>query len=768
MARVAWLFALLATWLISVDTVSSQEQPVRIISSIRFTGLEKTSETVARELAGITVGTPFETSALDQAVARLLRSGRFLSAKYNSTDEANGVWVTFDVREPTLVKTIAFEGNDRFGDGKLKGNVSQKIDSPIDWFAIRNGRDAIMVLYREAGFGDIKVTYDADRVSRTGELVYTIHEGHHVRIKEIVFEGNDGFDQKTLKRHIETKNAFWIIREGAFDEERAKADTARLQRFYRDEGFLDAQVGYRRDLDENGEDLTVVFTINEGTRYVIESIDLLGNTVFTDASLFASMDSTVGQTVRRIQITNDVRAIQDRYGELGYIYARVHPTRVFSTTSGFVRLTIDIDEGGQFRVGRVVVRGNTRTKDKVVRRALNLYPPDDLFDITEVREAQNRLRETRIFDSARVYPVGDQPGVRDVVIDVKEAQKAGDFLFGAGITSNAGLVGNIVLDLRNFDWSDRPRDRNELMKFRSFFGGGQHLRIELQPGTDLSRFRIDFTEPYWRDEPIRLDVSAYLFQRARENYDERRGGFTISVGKRFDRGRLRGWSGEIALRAEQVSLRDLEFRVAREIRDHEGSEFQTSVKVALVRDRTDNRFVPSKGDRWRLAYEQFGVLGGENVFGRISAGYTWYKTMRTDLQDRKYVLSLRSEVGGLIGNAPVYEKFYAGGTGSIRGFQFRGVGPRSGRLDDNIGGDWMLLSGAEYSFPLFGQNVRGFYFLDTGMVGNSDFRATIGVGGRFTLNIFGPVPLELGLGFPIVSQSGDETQVFSFLIGRIF
>jgi outer membrane protein insertion porin family len=364
-----------------------------------------------------------------------------------------------------------------------------------------------------------------------------------------------------------------------------------------------------------------------------------------------------------------------------------------------------------------------------------------------------------------VYPVGDVPGTRDVIIDVEEAERLGDFLFGVGITSNSGLVGNVVLDLRNFDLFDTPRTLEELIKFRAFFGAGQHLRLEFQPGTELNRFRIDFSEPYFLDRPVRLDTSAYLFDRGRDGYTERRAGASVSLGKRFTRGWLHGWTGEVAFRVHDTSVRDIDLLAAREIRDYEGSNLMTSIKATVVRDRTDNRYVPTTGDRLRLSYEQF---AGEHTFGTATAAYTWYKTLYTDMFDRKSVLQLSAEGGAIIGDAPVFQRFYAGGTGSIRGFEFRGVGEREGIQQNNVGGDYLALLGGEYSFPLYGDNVRGLFFIDSGTAGSGTWRTSIGTGVKFTINIFGPVPLELDLAIPVLRDADDEEQLFSFQIGSLF
>jgi len=746
----------------------AQEQAAQNIVSVEFTGLHRTTASFAQDIVRLRPGDQSDKAALDEAVARLIRTGRFQTVSYKLDEQPDGVRVVFEVHERTIVSTIDFEGNRKFRAGQLKDSVTQKIGEVVDWFAVRDGRESIIAKYREAGYGDVTVTYDQVRVERTGELVYTIQEGACVRIRKILFEGNVNIPDGELKKELETKTAFWFIRTGAFDSDLVDGDVARVQNYYRDQGFLDAKAAYRKELSADGADLTLVFTIEEGTRYAIEDIQIHGNAALGTEELASLLVSHVGKTVKRPQIDADVKAVHERYGTLGYIDAKVRAVRVFSDNPGFVRITIEIEEGGQFRVGRVAVRGNARTKDKVVRRALNLYPPDDLFSLTEAKEAEKRLTESRIFSSARVLPVGDAPGVRDAVIDVVEAEKAGDFLFGVGVTSNSGLVGSIVLDLQNFDFFDRPRSWAEFFKLRSFFGGGQRLRIELQPGTEVSRFRIDFTEPYLFDKPLRFDASLYLFERSRDGYQERRIGQSPSLGKRFERGRLQGWTGEIAFRSESVTVDDVDLFASNEIRDDEGDNLLTAVKASLVRDRTDNRFVPTKGDRLRLSYEQIGLLGGDYSFGKFTTGYNWYKTLAVDRQERKNVLQLRAESGAIVGDAPVFERFYAGGTGSVRGFEFRGIGERDGIDDNNVGGDYLILMGAEYSYPLYGDNLRGHVFLDTGTAGAGAYRAAVGTGVRLTINVFGPLPLEFNLAFPVSSGDGDDEQVFSFLVGSIF
>jgi outer membrane protein insertion porin family len=746
---------------------AGQETEGPLVTRVEFVGLDRVKASYAQGVAQVEPGDHVDERVLDGAVARLLRTGRFWAVAHRTVQEPGGVAVIFEVRERPTIEAVRFEGNKKIRDGALRGLVDIKEGDLVDRFAVNQGRDAIAARYRQRGYNDVQVTYDEEALRDRGLLIYRIEEGVRVRISKILFEGNESFTRSQLKRQIETKPAFWFIRRGTFDRDRVESDAARLQKYYRDEGFLDARVSYRTEPDESGEKLVLVFTITEGTRYVIEDIRIEGRTAFSEEELRALMRSKPGQFVRRPDLDADVAAIRSLYGEYGYIYVVVRDSVIFSAEPGLVRVTFQIEEGEQYRVGRIVVRGNTRTKDKVVRRELDMYPPDDLWNLKAAQEAEDQLRDSRLFDSARVYPVGDEPGVRDVIIDVKEAEKTGDFLFGAGITSNSGVIGSLVLDLRNFDLFDVPRDLDELVSFRSFFGGGQRLRLELQPGTELSQVRVDFNEPYFLDRPVSFSVGGWLWERGRDGYDEQRTGGTVSFGKRFIRGPLVGWYGRVSFRAEVVTIDDPDLFVARDIRDVEGDNFITTAEISLVRDRTDNRLVPTKGDRLRFSYEQAGALGGDFSFAKLMVGYTWHKTVARDLLDRPSVLSLRGDVGQIIGDAPVFERFYAGGMGTLRGFAHRGVGPYEGIDETNVGGDFLLLLGANYTFPLVGEVFRGVLFVDTGMV-DSGFRASVGAGIRLTLNIFGPVPLEFNLGFPVLKESDDETQVFSFSIGTTF
>lgn len=741
------------------------------VHAVRFEGLERVSETFCRSRLTVKPPQPFSADRLAEDARRLLRTGKFVDVQTRLHFENGQLIVTFSVRERSVIASIDFVGNKKYSDRRLRKKIDLDVGEPMNRFAVQQAGDAIAQTYKDAGYADVQVLIDENLLRAEQRLVFNIEEGSRVRVKKIKFEGNEAFADKLLKPKITTKRHIPIFRTGDFNPDRAESDAAAIQNFYRDQGYLDARVSYRSESTGSGGDLILTYIIEEASLYTAEEISFEGNRAFTRDELQAMIRLEPDNTMRRDFLEKDLATLKEEYGRIGYLDATVTATHVFTEQPGVVRLTFDVAEGNQFTVGRIVVRGNEQTQDKVVRRELDFYP-EDFFDTTKIKQSEQNLRSTGLFSFSKITPVGDQPNVRDVLVDVTESDQTNRFLLGGGVGSNSGLGATFSYESRNFDISDWPRSWSEFIRFRAFKGAGQYFRLELAPGSDLSAFRIDFREPYLFDKRLRLGTSLYLFQRNREDYDEQRLGANLSFRKYFEDGFLKEWSGEISFRLEDVEIDDLEDFPADDILDAEGHSVLTAAKVLFLRNRTDSRFFPTKGDVWNISYEQ---AVGDHTFAKIQVGYTWYKTIKIDEFDRASVLALKGEAGYIFGNAPVFERFYAGGIGSLRGFRFRGISPRDGPFfddDQRIGGSFRLLTGAEYSFPLWAEKMRGLLFTDMGTVEEglelTSWRASIGVGMRIYLDLFGPVPLEFNLAFPAASDGHDDLQAFSFAIGLTF
>ncbi|MBI5864802.1 MAG: outer membrane protein assembly factor BamA [Planctomycetes bacterium] len=764
------VFALFALGLSGPSTARAQDEaadgmPVR---KVEIVGLKEISEGFVRRTIKTRESQPYMRSQLQEDVRELLRTRKFLDVRASAKVDENQVVATFYVAEKSTIAGLEIEGNKVFKTDDLFKELPFAAGGVLDRFDVNSGRERIISKYKEKGYYYVAVEVDDASLSEN-RVLYRVTEGPRVRVRQILFEGANSFPEPQLKFKLRTKTYFPILSTGAFDEEQAERDAAELQQFYREEGFLDARVGYRLDFqDVERTRLSLVFVIEEGRRYRIADFRIDGATVFDAERIRSVFTLRIGDFLRTETLRADVKKVEDLYGEIGYVDVRAVPSEEFVEQADQVNVVYQITEGVRSRFGRITIRGNEVTKDEVVRRELRFYPGED-YNTVKAREGEKRVSETGLFSKATITPLEDIEGEREALVEVAEAETS-NFLFGVGVSADNGIIGSVTIENRNFDLLNWPRTRGEV--FKAWKGDGQRARIVLEPGTEVTRFRIEFTEPYLFDKQLRFDSSLYLFQRNRTSYDEERYGFVPAISKRFDSGLMRDWAVEGALRFEGIDISDLRDFAARDIRDVKGTSTLTSLKGTLVHDTTDSRFVATKGHRFYIGWEQVGALGGDYDFGKPTAGVTWYKTMSTDAFDRKSVLALRADTGLIVGEAPVFERFYGGGFGSIRGFSFRGVSPRDGVYNDRTGGDFVLLTGAEYSFPLYADNFRGVTFLDMGTVerdiGITSWRASVGFGLRINIKAYVTIPLVLDFGFPIAKDDQDDTQVFNFNFGASF
>jgi outer membrane protein insertion porin family len=292
----------------------------------------------------------------------------------------------------------------------------------------------------------------------------------------------------------------------------------------------------------------------------------------------------------------------------------------------------------------------------------------------------------------------------------------------------------------------------------------------------VSEYSISFTEPYLGDKPVSLDVVGSSWEMARESYDEERMKGYVGFEKRYKN----HWRGSLSFRLENVDVEGIDFDAPKEIKDVKGDNSLGGVRLGIGRDLTDDRFNPTRGYSFNASYEQ---VGGDHTFGILSGIHRRYQTLYEDLFERKTVLATKLLAATVIGDAPAFERFYGGGSGlyGIRGFDYRGVSTRGlpttpagvpipGRKKkDPIGSDWILLAGAEVTVPLVGENLAGLFFVDGGAIDSGNYRAAVGIGIQILIpQWFGPVPMRFELAAPVMKDDEDETQVFSFSIGRLF
>ena len=767
------------------QTAPADDAAGRPVVEVRVVGNRTIADNEILNAVRTKPGEAFDPQTVRDDYGRIYDMRRFsrVEARYETTPA--GVIVVFDVEEQSQVGAVRFRGNVAVSDVALRRLVSLEAGRSLDPILLAFAQSAIEEHYRGRNFALVQVR--VAREAESGVVTFDIVEGPRVRVKNINFVGADAFPESRLlasklRRQIGTR-IYWpaglLGRNGRLDERQLDEDVASLQRFYRDQGYFDARVGRKVIFSPDQTEAQVDFLIEEGPRYTINSIRFEGNERLTDEQLQEASRLEPGRPFEADAVRRAQARMVEAYSPFGLIYAQpgllaqrepdyltIEESVVFELEPGKVDLVFNISEGKPFRVGKIEVRGNSRTQDKVILRQFDLAP-GDVYDSADVQRATRRLLASRYYSRVNVTPVGSDPESRDLLVEVEETSTA-IFTVGGAVSSNGGLIGTIKYEQTNFDIADLPERPGDVLGGHAFVGGGQSLRILLEPGTLRSNASIAFFEPFLLDQNLGFGTEAYYRTYRRREFQEGRTGGRIRFVPRIGR----DFSTTISLRGEDVRIFDLDdprAERAPEYLEYDGNTTLTSVGLDLGYSRVDDRRLPTRGFSVGAGWESFGLLGGDPNFQRLTTSFTGYVPLYRNITDQPVVAEFRIDGGYLYNDAPFFERFYGGGYGSLRGFRFRGVSPRGGPVGDTVGGDFSVTGSLGVGFPLYGESIRGVVFSDFGTV-ESDLelgtiRSSLGFGFRFTFEGLGNVPIALDFAWPLNRRPEDDLQVFSFSLG---
>jgi outer membrane protein assembly complex protein YaeT len=759
------------------DTITPDQL---VISKISTAGNLNVSNAQILSTARSRLGDVFDESIVVDDVKRIGQISGVQYSYYNTNIVNGKVELTFVIVEQNLIRSIDFIGNKKFKSKKLRKKLDYKIGDYLDLTQVQAGTTVISEMYQKKGYAFVEVQVDSDEVSK-GRATYNITEGPRVRITSVRFVGNDSISKRQLKKVVKTKKRKWLIFRNYYQDDVVTTDEIELINAYQRKGFLNTLVTARRDFTADYRQVNITFAIDEGRLYTLDSINIEGNTFFDEQKLREGFKSEVGQTYIDPRADSDAKLILSMYRKEGFVDAQVRKERIFLSEDK-VRLDLVITEGPRVRIGKINISGNKETRDKVFRNILSEYDfkPGLWYNADTARGdgtgyLERKVRQMAVPQSVEIKPVGDKDDERDAQVNIIEGQ-SGMVMLGVGLGSDSGVIGQLVFEQRNFDIFNKPESFYEFLTGKAFKGAGQTLRISLQPGTEVSQYSISFTEPYLNNKPVSLNVTGLNWERYRESYDEERLKGAFSLEKRFKS----KWRRSIAFRAENVKVKDIDLDAPIEIKDEGGNNNLYGIKLGLSRDMTNDPFIPTGGYTFSVTYEQ---VTGDYDFGILQGIYRRYQTLYEDLAERKTVLATKLLAATTVNDTPTFEKFYGGGTGlyGIRGFEYRGVSTRGlptdpagnpvpgSEPDDPIGSDWIFLATAEVTVPLASENFAALFFVDSGTVDTGSYRAAIGAGIQILIpQWFGPVPMRFELASSILDDDLDETQAFSFSVGRLF
>lgn len=753
----------------------------RTVEDVEIRGNPTVPTSVIRNVIRTARGTRYDPATVQDDYHRIFELKKFANVEAQvQPTSTGGVVVVFVVTEQKLIRKITWHGNKGVETSVLEAATDLKVGQSIDTFRISVAKQAILNTYRDKNFPFTRVDVPTGPLTERGEVVFNIVEGPRIWVRNIRFLGAIHATAEDLRSQIKTGIWIPIFNAGRYDPDQVDEDIAAIRRYYEDRGFFDVRVGRKLIFSPDQSELQIDFVIDEGMRYIVDRVEFTGNTKLSDVQLRQGLNLVPGRFYDAETRERDVRQIVKHYSPFGFIYVppvptlarvdedylRIEPQRVVLQQPGRVEILYRIHEGKPFRLGRIIVAGNSKSQDKLVRREFRDFAPGNLYNSAAVDEAVDRIRATPFFSSVSATPQGDDPDFRNLVVNVTE-QRTASFNVGAGVSSNGGVSGNIVYQQRNFDIANVPEDWRDILSDKSFTGAGQGFRASFSPGTIYSSADIQFSEPWLFDQPYLFIEDLYLHDAVWENYTDRRYGNNVTFGHYLDFQN----AVKLSLRTEQVNIRDIQDPRLRapEILEQQGTHPLTSVGLTYQRDTTNPGAVTYVGTTTTLGVEAFGALGGNYHFQRFAGGWSGYHTVYTDLLDRKTVLYNRFNAGFITGTSVFFERWYAGDIGSIRGFRFRGVSPRAGRGSDAVGGDFYFTDSTELSFPIYQNSFRGVVFADVGDVESdvrlSVIRTSVGAGVRFTLPFLGPAPIAIYFGIPLVRNHNDETQLISFSFG---
>jgi outer membrane protein insertion porin family len=712
------------------------------------------------------VGKPYSEQAIEDDIRALYATGSVTNVRIFGEPQADGVRVVVVIQSKANVAVINIIGATVISEKKLRKDISTKPGQTLNESNLEQDRLKILDEYASHGYSETDVKYHTDVNDQTGAAVvtFTITEGTKTVVKAIYFEGNTVFTTRELRKVVKTRPAnvlSFLTKTGRVNNDQLDDDVTALRVYYQNHGYEDVTVQQPRIEPVGNGKVSLVYAITEGPQYHVGTVGVAGAMVFTTDQVQAILKTRPGNVFSPQDLQDDTKAIGDMYGTRGYIDMTVD-AETNSAADHIINVNYKIDEGAQSYIEHINIEGNTRTRDKVIRRELAVYP-GDVYNTHLIDISKSRLENLGYFNKDRgvqIYPSDtDVPGRKDVNVLVEEA-RTGSFNFGAGFSSIDSLLGFVEVQQTNFD----------LLNWPSFTGGGERFHARFQLGTERTDADVSITEPYFLD--YQLSVGDDLFYSTAnyisDVYEQKNYGTEVDLRKPLD-----AFSSlRLSYRLEDIKIYDVSSGVSQNIIRDEGNHTKSSLTAGYTYDTRDSVFLTRTGERVDLsAFIAGGPLGGEvNDWGFDLNGAKYYHLPGDT------ILLINAEVSdienfGSSDHVPIFDTLYLGGPNSLRGFRFRAMSP----YDDKgqpIGGDSLARLTGEYTFPIM-DRIRGASFYDTGFVNRgsydmslSQLASDVGLGLRLDLPI-GPVRLDYGV--PIQNpHHNSSTGQFNFSIGYQF
>ena len=699
------------------------------ITEVRIKGNDRIEEDAIRRVLKIKPGDVLNPKDISDETKAVYKMGYFDDIRIEAQTVPEGKIITVVVTEKPTVRSILLDGNTWvYDDDEIKEEITLRKGSILNINIIQNDMRRIEELYKEKNFHNVKVSFKVyPKKNNQADIEYVIDEGDKFQIKKITFVGNNAFSSSKLKRLMSSSEKgflSFITNSGDLNQEQLIQDAARLTAFYQNKGYVQARVGEPEVIFEE-DGIVINIRLVEGPQFKVGTVAMAGDLIIAEEQLLATLKIAGEEYYNRDTLRLDVIELTDIYSDEGYAYADISPRIDEDPEKLVVNITFDINKGKQVYFEEIIISGNTKTRDKVIRRQLKVYE-QELYSGRRLKRSVRNLYRLDFFEDIKINTIkGSGDDKMRLRIDVTE-KRTGAFSFGAGY----GNVENLFLTAS--------------VSEKNLFGRGQILALKGQLGTKTTRYTLSFTEPWFLDIPLSAGADVYNWAYDFSTYDKDSVGFKLRLGyPLFDFTR-----GNLTYTYDIADIHNVEDDASTSIQRDQGENIKSSITARIRYDSRDQLFNPTGGSMHNMSYE-FAGLGGNVGFNKVIGETAWYfpllwKTIGVLHAKAGYAKELEGK------SLPDYEKFYMVGIDALRGFERDDLSPRD--ADGNeVGGNKFVQFNAEIRFPLVPEaGVFGVTFFDTGDIYANDedielnnLRESAGLGVRW-LSPMGPVRLEYG------------------------
>ena len=721
------------------------------VARIEFKGNQKIEAPAINQVLKSVKGALYSEADVTADIKAIYKMGYFDDVSADLTDAPEGKIITFTVVEKALISEIKIQGNKAMDVGDIHGVLTTKPRQVVNSDKLSTDIEKIRGLYHAKGYYNVEI---ADVLEKRGDkevvVLFTIVENEKLYVERISFEGNRTFSDKELRNIMKTTE--WGILHffndsGVLKEDQLKQDVSKINAFYLNNGFIQAQVG-EPEITHDKKGIYLKIFITEGKQFKVGKVEITGDTLkVSRATLRENLKIGKQEYFSREAMIKDTDYLVQMCNDEGFAYADAQLQTTPQEKTQTVDVTYQIKKGNEVYFSRILIAGNNKTRDKVIRRQLSIME-GDLYSKSALKRSYNALGGLRYFEEVDFQTEkGASENLTDVLIRVKE-KSTGMFSVGAGYSALDNAVVTASISQQNL------------------FGRGQTLTLKASIGGSSQNYDLSFVEPWLFDVPLWSKAELWNYYRIYDTYSLYSAGVGATLGYHL----FEQVTGYIGYRLSNDNITDIQPNASNYILWQRGVTTTSGLTLTLARNTLDDIMFPSMGSKNSVSVTYTGgFLQGTTSFTKTNVYASWYYSLPLET-----VLGLYGRAGYMTSNdgkdVPIYERYTLGGLGTLRGQ--RDVGPRAvnadGTVGDLIGGlTWMGYS-VELVFPLIrNAGMKGVLFYDTGNAWESgyhfdDMRQTAGAGVRW----YSPIgPLRLEYGFVLDPRTGESGGRFEFSLG---